>query len=79
MDTKAITDKLLALLSREDYTPMRKRGLKRALGITEEDYRAFRELLKDLAGRGTISDARGRYSLPMSGDATRRQAILPGL
>jgi len=76
MNTESLTAQLLALLSDENYTPMRKRGLARALRIPDEDYRDFRELLKDLAVRGTISGRHGRFSLLTSGDANRKDALL---
>lgn len=77
MDAEATTVQLLALLSDENYTPMRKRGLARALQIQDEYYRAFRQLLQELAKRGTINGSGGRFSLPLGDDATHWQALAP--
>lgn len=78
MNTHAATERLLAFMSSDTYIPLRKRSLARALDIPEEDYALFRALLGRLADRQVILELKkGKYGLPTTGDASRRQTLGP--
>ncbi|MGD0089325.1 MAG: hypothetical protein ABSE73_05335, partial [Planctomycetota bacterium] len=77
MDAEAATAQLLALLGDENYSPMRKRALARAMGVPDADYRAFRQLLQELTKSGTILEGKGRFSLPASDEVARKQVPVP--
>ncbi len=59
---------MLQLLSSPSYMPQRKRGLAKALGIDDEEYRAFKDLLDEMANDGTIAELKkGKWGLPLPG------------
>jgi ribonuclease R len=67
MNTDEMKTSILELMSAPEYMPMRKRGLAKALDISDEDYREFRHLLETLAESGEISELRrGKFGLPLS-------------
>lgn len=73
MKREALKNAVLQLLASPSYMPMRKRGLARQLGIDDEDYLAFKELLSEMAGDGTISELKkGKWGLPLGGEKPRR-------
>jgi len=57
-------EKIIAFLSRQGYSPMRRRELARAMRVPEEDYAAFRAELEALEAQGRVVLGRGRrYAL----------------
>ena len=67
MNPDILREQILKLMGSIEYMPMRKRGVAKALRISDEDYRAFRTLLEDMAERGEIAELRrGKFGLPDS-------------
>jgi ribonuclease R len=57
--------RILAFLAESGHRPLRARELARELGVGQEDYRAFRRLLREMEHDGEIFRQRkGRYGLP---------------
>ncbi|MBL7139784.1 MAG: ribonuclease R [Planctomycetes bacterium] len=57
-------DKILAHMQSHHYRPMRLRRLARFFDVAEEDYSAFRSLVKQLIREGEIEPVRGHLQLP---------------
>ncbi|MBN1511342.1 MAG: ribonuclease R [Phycisphaerae bacterium] len=54
MPSEDFTERILRMLSREDYRPQRLRALARTLGIAEDQYGSFRDTVKALAKAGRV-------------------------
>ncbi|MHC4872481.1 MAG: ribonuclease R [Planctomycetota bacterium] len=56
---------IINFISEKDYTPAKTRELYRLLDIADEDYRAFKNLLKELERDGALAKLKGgRWALP---------------
>ncbi|HYF51848.1 MAG TPA: ribonuclease R [Planctomycetota bacterium] len=65
MNSEQLREQVLELMSGPGYMPMRKRGLAKSLEISDDDYRAFRELLDEMVSSGEIVELkRGKFGLP---------------
>ena len=74
MNIDQMKTSILELMSSAEYVPMRKRGLAKALEISDEDYRQFRHLLEELAEKGEISELRrGKFGLPLGENGDRAE------
>jgi len=65
-------DRILAHMRSHHYRPMRLRRLARFFDVAEDDYPAFRSLVKQLIREGEIEPVRGRLRLPAAKPARRR-------
>ncbi len=54
MPSEDFTERILRILSREDYRPQRLRALARAMGVAEDQYGSFRDTVKALARAGRV-------------------------
>jgi ribonuclease R len=54
------TQSILAFLSRQGYSPMRRKELARAMRVPDDEYGAFRSVLDRLVEEGRVSLGRGR-------------------
>jgi ribonuclease R len=65
MDVDDTKPRIFELMAKPSFMPMRKRGLAKALEISDEDYGEFRDLLEEMAEAGEIAELRrGKYGLP---------------
>jgi len=65
-------DKILAHMRSHHYRPMRLRRLARFFDVAEDDYPAFRSLVKQMIREGEIEPVRGQLRLPAARPARRR-------
>jgi ribonuclease R len=78
MDGQEMKTRVLELMAGAAYMPMRKRGLAKALHVSDADYRAFRALLEEMAAAKEISEPKhGKFSLPLPEGAPFYQKFLP--
>jgi ribonuclease R len=54
----ALADQILAAVGRTDYQPLKPKALARRLGVTTEQYSAFRRTLRDLVAQGRLEMAK---------------------
>ena len=78
MERTDLKTEILKLLSSPSYMPMRKRGLAKELGIDEEEYRSFKELLAEMSDEGTIAELK-KGNGGSTAAAGRRRATIPGI
>ena len=65
MDAKTLEPKVKSVLRQSKKGPLKAKELARALGLPTEDYREFRDFLRDLERGGAIYRVKGqRYALP---------------
>ncbi|MFL5328243.1 MAG: ribonuclease R [Gemmataceae bacterium] len=68
-------DRILQHVSQPGYTPLKPRGLARALGVTDADYGEFRRALKDMVNAGKLAFGKSHQVKP----AGEKGAVLLGI
>jgi ribonuclease R len=73
MNTDDMKNQILQLMSSNAYMPMRKRGLAKALDISDGDYRDFRALLEEMTDAKEIAELkRGKFGLPLDAKGVKK-------
>ena len=68
MNVEIMKTQILELMANKSYMPMRKRGLAKALDISDGDYGLFRELIDQMVTDNEIAELkRGKYGMPLDG------------
>src|SRR5437868_1706320 len=75
MKSPDLKERVLQLMSSPSFMPMRKRGLAKALDISDEEYRGFKELLEEMSAEREIAELKkGKYGLPPAAEHSRSKA-----
>ena len=78
MDTDEIRQHVLEYMNSLKYMPMRKRGIAKALEVSDQDYAKFRHLLDEMVESGDIVELRrGKFGLPRTEDGDEAESVAP--
>jgi ribonuclease R len=66
----SVEDRIVAAVSRKGYTPLKPKALARSIGVSADDYRAFRRVLKDLLREGRLELAKNHTLRPAAPHGT---------